>query len=500
MTDPQGIPVADQAQAGDQLAPANEPDAPAPPTAREAEANDLEPSTQIREEQAGPPVSVAPAQADRPVPEAEPASAGAQPAAAAQPAQQELQYGRTSSCESHLDKQAVPLPDRLKDALKDRGRVDPAKVCAELGVPQEEFDRAKVLLLEAREIKEEATELPPVIWLPLTEEGRREHQADLALVRANPTYQALKRIHDRASYRDDYPSWLAFLELELGHEDPNGYWQDQVRQDRITRQLAEQNLKLPKHLNKAMAKHLNKVRDDASMFASCVKEFTERPLRRQTAKEMAIIVEQHQNRKAHLLALRRDVPDVTDAEVAMLSAVYAADPKWRRWYGSQQDRFRELLRSGRPPRDCLLQLAAEVKTLPTPQAILGVARGAAVQSLVNDLIRPVPTWEADARREKEWQEAKQRLKDLARQRREARQRAAKAVAAPTGAEAPEGGPGPAPGDGDEGEGAIYELTVGQQTAAMAADHLAAFLYEQAESVENGEDIPDFTVIRVHHEA
>jgi hypothetical protein len=33
MTDPQGIPVDDQAQAGDQLAQANEPDAPAPPTA-----------------------------------------------------------------------------------------------------------------------------------------------------------------------------------------------------------------------------------------------------------------------------------------------------------------------------------------------------------------------------------------------------------------------------------------------------------------------------------
>jgi hypothetical protein len=67
-------------------------------------------------------------------------------------------------------------------------------LCLEQGFPKEEFDRAKVLLLEAGEIREEATELPPVIWLPLTEEERKEYQADLATAKANETYLALKRI------------------------------------------------------------------------------------------------------------------------------------------------------------------------------------------------------------------------------------------------------------------------------------------------------------------
>ncbi len=295
-----------------------------------------------------------------------------------------------SSIDSILDK--PPLTQRIKEALALVDRVDKQKLCEQLGSPIAEFKAAVTELVEVKVVKDDA--LNKTLYLLLTEEERKEYQEDKATVRRDDRFKSLTRIHDHRTYREDYPSWDEFLHHELCLENPHDWWETEKRTARIQQQMNAEGLKLKVPFNKKMAQHLNRVRNDAALFASCVTEFQRLPQDRQIAKRLGEIVERHLDRQNKLASLRQFVPDATEEELAILAHIYAADHKWRCWYPQHTEALQERVQtSGRPVRDCMLEIAQENKALPSNTVLLGVARGADLVPLVNDLMRLQREWQ-----------------------------------------------------------------------------------------------------------
>ncbi len=303
-----------------------------------------------------------------------------------------------SSMESILDK--PPLTQRIKEALALVDRVDRQKLCEQLGVPIAEFRAALTELAEVRVVKEDA--INKTLYLVLTEEERKEYTADLATVKHDDRFKALARIHDNRTYQEDYPSWDEFLHHELCVENPHDWWETEKRRVRIQQQIDQQGLKLKVPLNKNMAQHLNRVRNDADLFVSCVREFQALPQDRQIAKRLGEIVERLLNRKSKLASLRQFVHDATEEELGILAPVYTTDHKWRRWYPQHTKELQERVQaSGLPVRACMLEIAKEIKSLPSDTVLLGAARGADLVPLVNDLTRLVGEWERNQKKKDE---------------------------------------------------------------------------------------------------
>lgn len=314
-----------------------------------------------------------------------------------------------SSMEPILDK--PPLAQRIKDALTLVDRVDKQKLCEQLGSPIAEFKAAVTELAEAKIVKDDA--ISKTLYLLLTEEERKEYTEDVATAKRDDRFQALARIHDHRSYREDYPSWDEFLHHELCLDNPHDWWESEKRQFRIQQEMDAQGLKLKVPLNKNMAQHLNRVRKDAALFVSCVREFQALPQDRQIAKRLGEIVERHLDRKNKLASLRQFVPDATEEELAILAPIYAADHRWRRWYPQVQQQLQERVQtSGRSIRDCMLELAAEIKSLPNDKALLSVARGPDLVPVVNDLMRLLGPWDREQKKKDEieaWERQGKRL-------------------------------------------------------------------------------------------
>jgi hypothetical protein len=312
-----------------------------------------------------------------------------------------------SSIESILDR--PPLTGRIKDALALVDRVEGLRLCEQLGSPITEFTAAVTELVEAKVIKEDA--INKTLHLRLTEEERREYEEDLATAKRDDRFQALARIHDHRTYRGDYPSWDEFLWHELGHT--HDWWESEKRQVRIQQRMDERGLKLKVPLNKDMAQHLNRVRDDADLFVACVAEFQALPQDRQIAKRLGEIVERQLARKNKLASLRQSVPDATEEELSILAPIYATDRRWRCWYPEHtRDLHERVQTSGRPARDCLVELAQEIKAIPSDRVLLGVARGSDLVPVVNELVRMAGQWESERKTKEEieqWERQGRRL-------------------------------------------------------------------------------------------
>ena len=167
-------------------------------------------------------------------------------------------------------------------------------------------------------------------------------------------------------------------------------------------------------LKKGFADQLNRLRDHPDALAAAVKEFQAKPVGRQIEKELKQIVDVYLEREQKFASLCQFVPDVIEAEVAPLAPIYGAGYQWKKWHPQVQQQFEERVKAGgRPSRDCLLEVAREVKSLPSDKAILGVVRGNDIVPLVNDLMRMVVQWDKEKKREDEiadWERQGQRLR------------------------------------------------------------------------------------------
>ena len=165
---------------------------------------------------------------------------------------------------------------------------------------------------------------------------------------------------------------------------------------RIQQIMDQRGVKMKIPLNKELAKHLDKVRDEAELFVSCVTEFQALPHKTQIAKRLGEIVQRHLDRKGKLSSLRHLVPDATEQEFAALAPIYAADQRWRNWYPEHTTKLEERVQaSGRPRRDCMLEVAQEIKALPTEKVLLGVARGHDLVPLVKEMMKLKDKWVGD---------------------------------------------------------------------------------------------------------
>jgi hypothetical protein len=273
--------------------------------------------------------------------------------------------------------------------------------------PIAEYKADVTALVEAKIIREDA--IDRTLYLLLTDEERKEYREDLGTVKRDDRFLALTRIHDHHTYREDYRSWDEFLHHELCVENPHDWWETEKRRFRIQQLLDERGIKFRVPLNKKMADHLNRVRHDADLFAACCAEFQALPEDRQTAKRLGEIVQRHLDRKNKLGALRRSVPDATEEELSILAPLSGADQRWRNWYPQHTRELHERAQaSGRPVRECMLEMAREIKALPSDAVLLGVDRGRDLVPLVNDLARMAGQWERE-RRKKEEIEAWERL-------------------------------------------------------------------------------------------
>jgi hypothetical protein len=279
-------------------------------------------------------------------------------------------------------------------------RVGTDKLCEQLGCPIPDFRAAVTELVEGHVVKEDA--VAKTVYLLLTDEERKDYREDLATAKRDDRFRALSRIHDRRSYREDYPSWDEFLHHELAVENPHDWWETEKRRVRIQQHMEELGIKLKIPLNKNMAQHLNRVRNDADLFVSCVSEFQSLPQDRQIAKRLSEIVQRHLDRKNKLASLRQFVPDATEEELAILAPINATDHKWRNWDPEHTaDLQGRVQASGRPVRDCLLEIAQEIKSLPGDAVLLGVARGRDLVPIVNDLMRLLGPWEREQKNKAE---------------------------------------------------------------------------------------------------
>jgi hypothetical protein len=108
----------------------------------------------------------------------------------------------------------------------------------------------------------------------------------------------------------------------------------------------------------------------------------------------------------NLSFLRQGHPDATEEEVVALARIYATDYRWRRWYPETDRQLRDRVEaSGRPIRDCMFEIAQEIKSLPRDTVLLNVARGADLVPLVNELMRLQGEWKRqydDEERRKKW--------------------------------------------------------------------------------------------------
>jgi hypothetical protein len=294
--------------------------------------------------------------------------------------------------ESILDK--PPLTERIKQALALVDRADRQRLCKDVGAPITEFDAAVMELVEAKQIKEDAISTPPLMYLPLSEKERKQHREDLATARGDDRFLALERIHDRRTYREDYRSWDDFLYYELGYENPHDFWEKEKRRVAAQRLLDQRGLKFRIPPNKQMLLELASVREKPEIFVAAVAQFQTLPQKRQIAKELRGIVDRLLDRDRKLSSLRQSVPDATEEELAALAPIYATDHRWRRWYPETDRQLRERVEgSGRPIRDCMFEIAQEIKSLPRDSVLLSVARGADLVRLVNDLVRLQREWE-----------------------------------------------------------------------------------------------------------
>jgi hypothetical protein len=297
-----------------------------------------------------------------------------------------------SSIESILDK--PPLGERIKQALALVDRVDRQKLCKEVGAPIAEFGAAVIELIEAKQIKEDAISTPPVLYLPLSEKERKQHKEDVATAKGDDRFLALERIHDCRTYREDYRSWDDFLYYELGYENPHDFWEKEKRRVAAQRLLDQRGIKFRIPPNKQMLLELARVRDKPELFVAAVAQFQALPEKRQIAKELRGIVDRLLDQHRKLASLRQFVPDATEEELAALAPVYATDHRWRRWYPETDRQLRERVEaSGRPIRDCMFEIAQEIKSLPRDTVLLSVARGADLVPLVNDLMRLQREWQ-----------------------------------------------------------------------------------------------------------
>jgi hypothetical protein len=87
------------------------------------------------------------------------------------------------------------------------------------------------------------------------------------------------------------------------------------------------------------------------------------------------------------------MPDATPDEADILAPI-SGNYKWGGWGPAVQKQFQE-----RPTRECLLELAAAHHALPTDKALLAVARGADLATLVAELTGLTKRWQEEEDRE-----------------------------------------------------------------------------------------------------
>jgi hypothetical protein len=249
-------------------------------------------------------------------------------------------------------------------------------------------------------VKEDA--IAKRLYLPLTREEARQHKEKVRTAKRDERFLALTWILEHRTYREVYSSWEEFLNQELVMSLTD--WEREKRQARIQMLLEERGIKM--QINQAMSGELNKVRDDPEVFVAVVSEFQAMPASRQNAKRLREIVERHLARKSKLSSLRQLVPNATPAEADILAPI-SGNAKWRGWGPEVQKLFRERVEAGRPPRECLLELATEHHVLPDAKALLAAARGVDLVPLVNDLTGLIARWDEEQVQEdkrKKWLE------------------------------------------------------------------------------------------------
>jgi hypothetical protein len=302
------------------------------------------------------------------------------------------------------------LEERILEALGQVDRLTREDLARKLGIAVTEEFRATVDQLyshpEGRKVMEDLED--KTLYIPLTEEEKRQHAEKLKVAKRDDRFAALQWILEHRTYRGDYPNWDAFLVAELGKE--SGWWDSEVRQHRLQRLLDEQDLKLT--LSKKVADQLNKLRDDPEAMVEAVAEFQKKPVGRQIVSEMKKIVEDIVNAKRDLAEFRKVIPDGTHAEFAALTDLGKVERRWKGWHEDAAQTFAAAVKDGADPREALVRMAKDRKALPPVKSLFAVARGPALEPLVQQLVRMAVDWERDRQRKADIEMWKQKGAEL----------------------------------------------------------------------------------------
>jgi hypothetical protein len=298
------------------------------------------------------------------------------------------------SSEPHLASSS--LEDRILAALAsdqtDNAWLDKDEIMRAVDAPVLAFNKALNALREAKKLRTNEVDKRTLLYLPLSEQERKDYREYLAALKKETEFDILVAIHDRKLYREGlkdggvhippYSSWEKFLWHERGHV--LTWWQSEMRRVRIQRLLAERGIVFQVPLKKNHTDQLNRLEPEAMVAA--VAEWQAIPEKQRIAKRLREIVDRIKAVQQELAYLRQFVPDVTAEEARWLSEATGL-PKgiWRpELTGLVEQRAKE---SGRPTPEVLLDVIKEDATVglcPRPQ-LLQWARGKDLAVLVRKL-------------------------------------------------------------------------------------------------------------------